>query len=435
MLAATALAATALVATAPALSAQAAEMEAVTLEQAIRRATKFDPDYVQALGRINNAQWSRTAAITQFIVPSIQATGRFTKFSTAFFNIGTSQLSTKIVQTSLQANLPIFHGGARIAELNRSNADIDASKAGEVLQLYQTALDTETDFYDVLTSKDLVGVSSERLRRAERQLAVARARVTSGAAVQSDSLQLVLEVTTAKVDLLTQEAQLRVARFQLGRRVGSEAPVDALPIDARDMTPLPITEGQAVAEALASGPDFQRAAAEERRAQSALSVQRGAFSPQVDVFGQLTTFDEKIFPTATVRSSVGLSVSVPLWSGGQREVQVSQARVARDVARARREDIERGVRRDVVQAYAAYETARAVADLEVEAVVVATENLRVQESRYTTGSTTILDLITAQVDLTDAQARRVQARYSTWLALAGLEALLGRRLFDDRVEP
>ena len=51
------------------------------------------------------------------------------------------------------------------------------------------------------------------------------------------------------------------------------------------------------------------------------------------------------------------------------------------------------------------------------------------------GATTILDLLTAQVDLTDAEARLVQARYTTWLALAGLEALLGRRLFDDRVEP
>ncbi len=107
----------------------------------------------------------------------------------------------------------------------------------------------------------------------------------------------------------------------------------------------------------------------------------------------------------------------------------------RDVARTRREQVERGVRRDVVQAYASYNTARASAELAARAVVVATENLRVQESRYRTGATTILDLITAQVDLADAEAGLVQARYLTRLALAGLEALLGRRLFPDRIEP
>ncbi len=52
-----------------------------------------------------------------------------------------------------------------------------------------------------------------------------------------------------------------------------------------------------------------------------------------------------------------------------------------------------------------------------------------QEQRYRAGATTILDLITAQVSVAEAEAELVQARYATRLALAGLEALLGRRLF------
>lgn len=412
-----------------------APIETVTLEEAIRRATSFDPDYVQALGRINNAEWSRRAAISSFIMPSIQAAGSLTKFSSEFFNIGTGRPSSQIVQASMQGSLPLFRGGARIAELRRSEAEVDAAEAGEVLQLYQTALDTESDFYDVLVQRELVQVATQRRDRAEAQLGVARARVVSGAAVQSDSLQLLLEVTRARVDLLTARAQLGVAQFQLGRSVGADGPVDAAPIDAAGLRDLPLSESEAIARALASGPDYQAALAEEQRAQSALSVERGSFFPQVDVFGQVSAYDSRIFPDATVRSSFGVSVSVPIWNGGQRTIRVSQARVARDVATARRRDIERGVRRDVAQAYAAYVTARAVADLEDEAVTVASENLRVQESRYRGGATTILDLLTAQVDLSDAEARRVQARYTTWLALAGLEALLGERLFDDRMEP
>lgn len=410
-------------------------VETVTLAEAIRRATSFDPAYIQALGRIDNAEWSRTAAITRFVIPSIQASGSFTKFSSESFNIGTAELTTQLAQASLQGSLPLFEGGGRFAELNRSRAELEASEAGEVLALYQTALDTETDFYGVLSEKELVEVARERVRRADEQLGVARARVTSGAAVQSDSLQLLLELTRARVDLLREESALRVAQFQLGRRVGAEGAVDAAG-DAPDVArALPIGEEEAIAEALRTGPDYQTAAAEERAAQSALSIQRSAYLPQVNLNGQISSFDDRLFPDATVRSSAGISVSIPVWNGAQREIQVSQARVARDVARARREDIERGVRRDVVQAYTTYETARASVDLSEQAVVVATENLRVQESRYRSGATTILDLITAQVDLADAEAGLVQARYSARLALAGLEALLGRRLFPDRVEP
>ncbi|MFV1987473.1 MAG: TolC family protein [Gemmatimonadota bacterium] len=412
-----------------------ASLEVVTLDDAIRRATRFDPEYIRALGRINNAQWSRTAAITQFVVPAIAATGSYSKFSTAFFNIGTGELATQIVQAAVRGDLTLFDGFGRVSELKRSNADVDASIATEVLQLYQTALDTETDYYDVLARKELVRVATERLERAEEQLSVARSRVLTGAAVQSDSLQLVLEVTRGLVDRLTEEAQLRVAQFQLGRRVGAPTAVDAAPFDASDMRALPLTEEQAIAEALSAGPDYQIAEAEERRAESALGVQRSQYLPEISLFGQLSAFDTKIFPSATVRSSYGVSVSVPIWTGGQREVQLSQARVERDVARAVREDIERGVRRDVAQAYATYVTARAVAILEQQAVAVSRENLRVQDNRYRSGATTILDLLTAQGDLTDAEARLVQARYTTWLALAGLESLLGRRLYDDRMEP
>ena len=97
-------------------------MEVVNLSDAIRRATRFDPAYIRSLGLINDAQWSRTAAITEFIIPAITATGGYTRFSNEFFNIGTAEPETEIVQAALQGNLLLFNGGGRIAELNRSNA-------------------------------------------------------------------------------------------------------------------------------------------------------------------------------------------------------------------------------------------------------------------------------------------------------------------------
>jgi len=61
--------------------------------------------------------------------------------------------------------------------------------------------------------------------------------------------------------------------------------------------------------------------------------------------------------------------------------------------------------------------------------VVARENYRVQRSRYEAGAAAILDLLDAQLRLTQAEADLVQARYASRLALAGLEAILGRGLF------
>ena len=84
----------------------------------------------------------------------------------------------------------------------------------------------------MLQNQELARVAADRTRRAEEGLGIARARVVSGAAVQSDSLQLVLELTQARTDQLRRDAALRtVARLQLGRRIGEAGPVDAEPVD------------------------------------------------------------------------------------------------------------------------------------------------------------------------------------------------------------
>jgi outer membrane protein TolC len=99
------------------------------------------------------------------------------------------------------------------------------------------------------------------------------------------------------------------------------------------------------------------------------------------------------------------------------------------VARAQREDRERAAAEEMAQAYHGYQTSRAAIDLARIGAGVAAENYRVQGVRYREGATTILDLLEAQVALSEAESELVQARYATRLALARIESLLGRRIF------
>ena len=256
----------------------------------------------------------------------------------------------------------------------------------------------------------------------------------SGAAVQSDSLQLVLELTQARTDQLRRDAALTVARLQLGRRIGQDGPVDAEPLDTLPPE-LPLGVDEAVELALAQGPQFQAARASERAASAFLKGERGRYLPTFTLSGTHLRFDDSFFPSGRNVSALSLMVSLPIWDDARREIAISQARVSRDVARAIRNDLERAARPVVTQAFEAYVTARASAELSSTGVVVARENYRVQESRYRAGSTTILDVLDAQIRLTQSEADLVQARYAARLALAGLEAILGRRLFTNKDVP
>ncbi|MFN2315677.1 MAG: TolC family protein [Gemmatimonadales bacterium] len=400
----------------------------ISLDEALTRAARVDVGYVQAVGQLNDAEWGRRLAFTVFILPSVTASSDYINFSRPQFNVGTGQQASRSVTARLDARYELFTGGRKLAELSRSRAALDGAQANEVLARYEAAFLTERDYYGVLSATDILRVTQARLERAEAQFGVARARVTSGAAVQSDSLQVLLEVNRARVALLQARASHRVSQLDLGRRVGVAGPIDAQPATDLTLAPLTVSVEQALSFALDRGPLYRIVRASERIAEATLRSARSRYLPSAVVSANITKFDERFFPNALQRSTLTLGVSLPIWDNGQRELAVARARASRDVARAVREDLERGALADVTEAWEAYHTARASAELAEVGVEVATENFRVQERRYQAGASTILDLLDAQNQLTEAEVAVVQARFAARLSLAGLEVLLGRRL-------
>jgi outer membrane protein len=419
----------------PADSVPAADsIPRITLSEAIKRATTFDPEYVRALGQIDDAEWGRRAAMLAFFVPSLEVGLDQTRYSQSFFNpADPANPTSTLVVGRASAEYEIF-SLRKFTEISRTKADVASAEAGELEQRFRAALETESSYYDVLVNQELHRVTGERVRRAREGLGIARARVASGAAVQTDSLQLVLELTRAQVEGLRQQNALRTAQLELGRRVGVSGPVDAVPSDSLPST-LPISLPEALRIGLDQGPQYRAARANENSAEAALRAQRGDYLPVLSIGAVHQRYDTEIFPSASNINSVTFSLSFPLWNNGEREIEATRARVNRDVARTVREDLERVVRRDVTSSYYNYQTSAASVELASVGVTVATQNYRMQELRYRSGASTILDLLDAQVNLAQAEADLIRARYEARLALAQLEAILGRRLFTNKDAP
>jgi outer membrane protein TolC len=402
----------------------------VTLEEALERGPRLNPDYVQALGAVSEASWARTAARLAFFVPAINVSLDYTKYSEAFFNIGTFDQSSTSSTFNLDARYEV--SARKFIELGRTSADLESATATEIQRRYAAALLTESAYYAVLADQELVRVARERAVRAEEQLAVSRARVASGAAVQSDSLTFRLEVVRAQVERLRQESALRLSRLELGRRVGNDGPTGAAPLDTLPPAELPLSLPQAIAQALEQGPEYRAARARTRAAEAVLKQRTSAYLPTLTITGAHNRFDVNPFPGASNVSSITFTASLPIWNNGQRELDIRTARTQRDVARAFRSDLERATLREVTAAYDGHETARAEVALASDARTVARENYRVQDARYRAGASDVLDLLVAQNALSEAEAALVSSRYNVRLARARLEAILGTRLTNTQ---
>lgn len=417
-------------AVAVALTGQSGEdVPVVTLAEARRRAVAVDPAAVAARGAVATAAWERRSAMADLLTPRLAAATSYIRFSDPFFNFGTGDFTSNATSATVEASYTLL-GAGKLAELRRARASLANADARETVTRFRAALATDAAYYAVLADGELALVAAARLRRAEEQLAVARVRVQAGETIATDSLQLLLEVNHARLDMLRRDSALAVSRLRLGRRIGLSGPAEAAPLDTNPPPPLPLTLETAVSEMRVRGPDLEAARAAERSARAALATERAGYLPDVSLSATAGAYDSEFFPSALQRSQFAVTVSLPIWDGGRRELAVAEARAVRDVARAEREERERAAAERMAEAYNGYVTARARIELALIGVAVSAENYRVQRARYREGATTILDLLEAQVGLSQAEADLVQARYATRLALAQIEVLLGRRLFE-----
>jgi outer membrane protein len=409
--------------------ANANNIPVVTLAEARRRSASVDPNAVAARSRIETASWERRAAKANLLTPNLRATTNYAHFSAPFFNFGTGGISPNSTSATLEASYTLL-GAGKFGTLKSSRASLQSAEASETVARFRTALETDAAYFAVLADHELSRVTADRLKRAEEQLGIARVRVTAGEALSSDSLQLLLEVSRARLAILSRDSALVASRLRLGRRIGQDGPAEAAPVDTALPPQLPLTQEEAIAEMRRRGPDVEAARAEERSASANVMTERERYLPEINIGGTVGRYDTELFPSALKRNQYTIGVAIPIWNGGTRELAIARARADQSVATATRADLERATGEVMAQAYHGYLTSRGGIDLALIGVAAATENYRVQNARYREGATTILDLLEAQVALSEAQAALIQARYSSRLALAQIEALLGRRIFE-----
>src|SRR5438552_3581698 len=410
----------------------AAQQVEITLQEAVRRALDVQPAMVQARGDQRNAGANQLSASGAFL-PTITASGSSNLSSANRYNPSTGQIVIAPSNTSysgtLGLTLNLFDGFQRIASKRAASATQDAADAGVVNQRYVVTAATAEAFFTALADEELVRVAQAQLDRAKEELQISVNKFQAGAATRSDTLTARVDLGNARLALLQAQANLAAAQASLGRQVGVDQLVRAVPDTA--FPPLPDTTALR-AQVLDSSPQVQQAAANERTARALVTVARAQYFPTLSVSysNGYTGLDA---PWSTTQSyvnnwSLRFALSWTLFNGFSREADQVSASVTRDVAGAQAADTRSRVNAQLTQQLAALTTAYAQIAIVGTNVAAATEALRVTQERYRLGAGTLLDLLTAQANMTQAEVNQVSARYNYVIARAQVEALAGHPL-------
>ena len=420
------------------VAAQQPQLE-ITLAEAIRRSLDVQPAMVQARGDVRNAGASNLAAAGAFL-PTLTASGSSNQTSANRYNPSTGQIVFAPSNTSysgtLALNLNLFDGFQRVGSKRVASANQAAADAGYVNQRYQVSATTAQVFFTALADEELVRVARAQVDRAKEELQISVNKFQAGAATRSDTLTATVDLGNARLALLQAQANLATTQANLGRQVGVDQLVRALP----DTSLPPPPDTTAVrAQALEAAPVVQQTEAKARATRAQAGVAHSEYWPTLSVSystgytGADSLGRFGLAPWSTTQNYVNnwalrFSLSWMLFNGFTREADQVSASVQRDVAQATAADTRRQLNAQLTQQLAALFTAYTQIGITGANVAAATEALRVTQERYRLGAGTLLDLLTAEANMTQAQVNQVQTRYNYLIARAQVEALVGHPL-------
>ena len=127
----------------------------------------------------------------------------------------------------------------------------------------------------------------------------------------------------------------------------------------------------------------------------------------------------------TPYSYVGLNLSIPIFSGGQRYHAIKQSKVQADELQLQRQETERQLRIGIRQSLQTMETAMKSYDAAADAIETAEKAYDIASKSYKVGRSTLTDLNNTELTLTQTRLQAAQAVYNFVVAKAGLEQVLG----------
>ena len=304
----------------------------------------------------------------------------------------------------------VFDFGQRSANIENARQLLSAAVATQNATVQSLFLSALQAYYTAQALRAAVASTTEAERAAREGFAAAESRYKVGAGTPADRLLAQTALSQATLNRIKAEGEARNALGVLANVMGFDAQqkiiLDEIPRS------LPETAFQSDVDALIEEarnrrPDLKSAEAQVKAAEASVDVARAQGRPTLSLSTGPTWQD--VSGVSTNGGAVGVTLSVPIFSGFETTYRVRSAEAQVDVRAAQRDRLRNQVALDVWKAYqnlnTASESLKATSDL----VASAEQSERVALGRYKAGVGTVLDLLTAQTALANARLQRIQA--------------------------
>ncbi len=340
----------------------------------------------------------------------------------------------------LQLNQPIFTGFALSSQLNISKMNLKMAENRREETRLNTVRDVERAFWNVLLGQKLLQVARDNVSSLEVQRRNAQANFDQGFVAQNDVLKADVVLAQARQRERTAGKQLTILRSRLNQ---------ILDIDLQ--TALTLFEGEI---RLQEAPPLERlnSLADERRpeylsiqtairqAEEGITAARSRYYPRLSGYAMYYRDGDNFVANNNPFSNdhnaaVGLRVDWNWFEGGKTDAMAKEFKYRQKALEEKRSELKQQIHLQVEDSFEQLGVARENLSTAQAALKQAEENERMTTIQYREQLVIFLEVLNAQVLLSQSRVDYYEALYGFKLAWADLERAVGGPFLDDAVPP
>jgi len=331
--------------------------------------------------------------------------------------------------TNVALDWTVFDGFAMFANYERlrelelmGQENLRATVQQTVASIMNVYFDIVSRQYEIDATRRILQISRLRMRSAND-------RFLSGRVSRVDVLSAQVDYNADTVSYIRQTEALRQSKIQLNRLLAREITSNFWASDSIiiDQT---LIFGNIFDAAMAENPNLILSRMSVNAATFALRATEGSQYPRVRLTSNYTfagshsaTGDIQLNRSGTF--NYGATLSIPLFNGFNINRQIANARLEREAAEIRYEQMQKDIEAQVATAYSTYVVFRNLANFEAQNLGLASENLDISMDRYQLGAISAVELRDVQRSYISANNRYIAATFNAKIAETALKLLTG----------
>ena len=340
--------------------------------------------------------------------------GRDNNWTTGF------NLSMPLVNATLWKSLSI---SALDVELS-----IEQARSSKISMVNQV----KKSFYAVLLANDSYRVFKESYDNAMENYLDIKKKYDQGTVAEYDLIRADVTVKNSEPNMLQAENSLTLAKWQLKALLGMDL---EMAIDCEgelaDFESVLFADYMATDTTLAGNTDLKQIDLQMQQLKKTLTMQKFDYLPTLSLTGMYqwnamnNDFKFKNY-NWTPYSIVGVSLTVPIFSGGSKYHKIKQTQVSMHQMDLQRDDTKRNLQLAIKQYLDNMKTCVKQFDAAQKGVEQANKGYKIAQKRYDTGAGTLLEMNDAELALTQAKLNLNQSIYNYMVAKSDMEKVLGQ---------